>query len=145
MSVFFNSPGINPTSIGDFINSTFIQNWNYTEALGLSPTSIRQATHDEILSNPGDVADGVVKVEMKFGTLFFGIFDSLIIKYRLDNSVQLMFYTETNQVASVLSFYQALKSNLGGNLRVRTPNALTISKGVAMKMASGQNPNPFYQ
>ncbi|AUD03637.1 glycoside hydrolase family 95 protein [Spirosoma pollinicola] len=38
-----------------------------------------------------------------------------------------------------------IKSNLGGNLRVRTPNALTISKGTAPKMASGQNPNPFYQ
>lgn len=38
-----------------------------------------------------------------------------------------------------------IKSNLGGNLRVRTPNALTISKGAAPKLASGQNPNPFYQ
>ncbi len=38
-----------------------------------------------------------------------------------------------------------VKSNLGGNLRVRTPNALTINKGAAPKIASGQNPNPFYQ
>ena len=38
-----------------------------------------------------------------------------------------------------------IKSNLGGNLRVRTPNALTINKGAAPKLASGQNPNPFYQ
>ncbi|NID12089.1 glycoside hydrolase family 95 protein [Fibrivirga algicola] len=37
-----------------------------------------------------------------------------------------------------------IKSNLGGNLRVRTPNALKASKGVALKQASGPNPNPFY-
>lgn len=38
-----------------------------------------------------------------------------------------------------------IKSNLGGNLRLRTPNALTISQGAALTMASGSNPNPFYQ
>ncbi|WP_375448585.1 glycoside hydrolase N-terminal domain-containing protein [uncultured Fibrella sp.] len=37
-----------------------------------------------------------------------------------------------------------IKSNLGGNLRVRTPNALKAGKGVAMKQALGQNTNPFY-
>lgn len=38
-----------------------------------------------------------------------------------------------------------IKSNLGGNLRVRTPNALRASKGLALKQASGPNVNPFYQ
>ncbi|QMW03155.1 glycoside hydrolase family 95 protein [Spirosoma foliorum] len=37
----------------------------------------------------------------------------------------------------------AVKSNLGGNLRVRVPNALNVNGG-ALKPASGQNPNPFY-
>ncbi|AKD53824.1 glycoside hydrolase family 95 protein [Spirosoma radiotolerans] len=38
-----------------------------------------------------------------------------------------------------------IKSNLGGNLRLRTPNALSIGKETALKMASGPNPNPFYR
>ena len=38
-----------------------------------------------------------------------------------------------------------IKSNLGGNLRVRTPTALAMSDGAGLKTASGQNPNPFYQ
>ncbi len=38
----------------------------------------------------------------------------------------------------------AIKSNLGGNLRVRTPNTLKAGKGVALKQASGPNSNPFY-
>ncbi|MBS1603001.1 MAG: glycoside hydrolase family 95 protein [Bacteroidetes bacterium] len=35
-------------------------------------------------------------------------------------------------------------SKLGGNLRLRAPNALVLSGGV-LKAASGVNPNPFYQ
>lgn len=38
-----------------------------------------------------------------------------------------------------------IKSNLGGNLRVRIPNAMTSLKGFALKKASGENQNPFYQ
>ncbi|GAB2791374.1 glycoside hydrolase family 95 protein [Rhabdobacter roseus] len=38
----------------------------------------------------------------------------------------------------------AIKSALGGNLRLRVPNALQLSKGGTLKKASGQNPNPFF-
>ncbi|MBO0950824.1 glycoside hydrolase family 95 protein [Fibrella forsythiae] len=37
-----------------------------------------------------------------------------------------------------------IRSNLGGNLRLRVTNALKVGKGVTLKQASGQNPNPFY-
>ncbi|MGA0559227.1 glycoside hydrolase family 95 protein [Larkinella sp. VNQ87] len=37
-----------------------------------------------------------------------------------------------------------VKSNLGGNCRIRVPNALKAN-GLATKPAQGQNPNPFYQ
>lgn len=36
-----------------------------------------------------------------------------------------------------------IKSTLGGNLRVRVPNALKLAGGT-LKLASGSNPNPFY-
>lgn len=38
-----------------------------------------------------------------------------------------------------------IKSNLGGNLRLRVPNALKLSTGAVLKVATGKNPNPFYQ
>lgn len=38
-----------------------------------------------------------------------------------------------------------VKSNLGGNLRLRLPNAMKLSKGNRMKAAAGKNSNPFYQ
>ena len=37
-----------------------------------------------------------------------------------------------------------IKSNLGGNLRLRVPNAIKLSTGAALKKASGTNTNPFY-
>ncbi len=38
----------------------------------------------------------------------------------------------------------AIKSSLGGNLRLRVPNGLKLSASGTLKKASGQNPNPFY-
>jgi alpha-L-fucosidase 2 len=37
-----------------------------------------------------------------------------------------------------------VKSTLGGNLRVRTPNALKLTSGGSLKPATGENPNMFY-
>jgi alpha-L-fucosidase 2 len=37
-----------------------------------------------------------------------------------------------------------VRSNLGGNLRIRTPNTLQSGSGSALANASGQNKNPFY-
>lgn len=37
-----------------------------------------------------------------------------------------------------------IKSNLGGNLRLRTSNQLVTEEGAALTVASGDNENPFY-
>jgi len=38
-----------------------------------------------------------------------------------------------------------IRSNIGGNLRLRVPNAMKLSSGGPLKKATGSNPNPFYQ
>ena len=38
-----------------------------------------------------------------------------------------------------------IKSNLGGNSRLRTPNEMKFSTGGSLKVATGENSNPFYQ
>jgi alpha-L-fucosidase 2 len=38
-----------------------------------------------------------------------------------------------------------IKSNLGGNLRLRTPNKIKSETGDALKIGSGENVNPFYR
>jgi alpha-L-fucosidase 2 len=37
-----------------------------------------------------------------------------------------------------------IKSTVGGNLRLRTPNAMKLSTGAVLKKATGKNTNPFY-
>jgi alpha-L-fucosidase 2 len=37
-----------------------------------------------------------------------------------------------------------IRSKLGGNLRLRVPNALKLAGGATLKKATGQNPNAFY-
>ena len=38
-----------------------------------------------------------------------------------------------------------IKSNLGGNLRLRVPNEMKMNDGKKLKIAEGDNRNPFYQ
>jgi alpha-L-fucosidase 2 len=38
-----------------------------------------------------------------------------------------------------------IKSKLGGNLRLRVPNAIKLSTGGSLKIATGKNVNPFYE
>src|SRR5688572_15796812 len=38
-----------------------------------------------------------------------------------------------------------IRSTLGGNLRLRLPNAVRQRNGVALKKASGENDNPFFK
>lgn len=38
-----------------------------------------------------------------------------------------------------------IKSTIGGNLRLRVPNRLSLENGATLKNANGENPNPFYQ
>jgi len=38
-----------------------------------------------------------------------------------------------------------IRSNVGGNLRVRVPNEMKMNNGAALTKASGENNNLFYQ
>jgi alpha-L-fucosidase 2 len=38
-----------------------------------------------------------------------------------------------------------IKSNLGGNLRLRMPNTMKLNSGVELKKATGKNPNSFFE
>jgi len=47
---------------------------------------------------------------------------------------------ENNQVQMIV-----IRSNLGGNCRLRVSNEMTLSGGKALKVASGVNSNPFFE
>lgn len=47
---------------------------------------------------------------------------------------------DNNKVQKII-----IKSNLGGNCRVRVPNEIMLSGNKSLKVASGKNPNPFFE
>jgi hypothetical protein len=96
----------NPTILGDYILSTFMNDWDYLGSLKMNSQQVNQVPLETLLENPMDVALGVTKVETKFGTLFFDIFDKLVIKHFSDGSVTLMFHTEIKNPNKPLNFYQ---------------------------------------
>lgn len=135
---FFTRKIPNPTNLIDFLNSTELDGWNYKNALSINDTEIEKATHEQLLNNPSDVADGVVRVEMVFSNIFFGIFDNLVIKYRDDQSVQLMFYTTTDDPELVQSFFKQLKPCLGGGYIADHKFASFNEHDQIAKLAQGQ-------
>ncbi len=53
---------------------------------------------------------------------------------------EVSFDWQDGQVRSV-----EIRSTLGGNFRLRTPNALVVSDGTPLAAASGENPNPLFR
>ncbi|EHQ26489.1 hypothetical protein Mucpa_2359 [Mucilaginibacter paludis DSM 18603] len=105
----------NPTRLGDFILSTFMDEWHYLNSLRLHSGQIQQVPFDVILNdNPMDIADGVSRVETKFGMIFFDLFENLVIKHYNDDTVKLMFYTEIKNPNKPLNFFRQLQEELGG-------------------------------
>jgi len=49
-------------------------------------------------------------------------------------------FWENNEVQKII-----IKSNLGGNCRIRVPNELNLASTKALQLASGENPNPFFE
>jgi len=47
---------------------------------------------------------------------------------------------ENNKVKKI-----TIKSNLGGNCRIRVPNEVNLASAKALKVASGENSNPFFE
>ncbi|HEY4327171.1 MAG TPA: hypothetical protein VGN20_24500 [Mucilaginibacter sp.] len=110
----FNFSRRNKTEINTFLRSTFQDDWNYLDALGLNKNELEEVPFEQILNNPDDLVDGVTKVELKLRTRFFDLFEHLIIKHRCEGDISLMFFADVHQSAAILSFYHILKTNLGG-------------------------------
>jgi len=53
---------------------------------------------------------------------------------------EVSFAWENNKVQKII-----IKSNLGGNCRIRVPNEVNLAGGKAMKVATGENSNPFFE
>jgi hypothetical protein len=101
------------TDIDSFLQSAHSEKWDYMKAINIKQQHLQQATHEQLMDNPVDIANGVVKVEMLFGHSFFDVFNNLIIKHHDDGEIRLMFYSDVFSLDTIMTFYDRVKSNLG--------------------------------
>lgn len=92
-----------------------MEEWHYLNSLKLHSGQVQQVPFDTIIdNNPMDIADGVTRVETKFGMQFFDLFENLVIKHYNDGRIKLMFFTEIKNPNKPLNFYRKLREELGG-------------------------------
>ncbi|ETZ22855.1 hypothetical protein [Pedobacter sp. V48] len=103
---------LSPTIV-DLIHSTFLPNWPYLESLKLKPSQLLEASYDMILSNPGDVAIGINRVQVVIDHDFFNAFNCLVIKHFTSGQTTLMFNAQINRAEPVIDIYNQLKDILG--------------------------------
>ncbi|MCX2432196.1 hypothetical protein [Pedobacter sp. GR22-10] len=112
-SNFFRKKGPDSRQLKRFITAISANKKQYIQALGLKSEQLTIATLDQMMENADDVVDGVIKVEMIFNKLFFGLFNSLVIKYNDRGAVRLMFYDQVNNHRFILELFSFLREILG--------------------------------
>jgi hypothetical protein len=128
----------NSTLIDEYILSTFLEDWDYLTSLKLNKNQVRAVSFDQLLENPNDIAQGVNKVETKFDSLFFNLFDNLVIKHLIDGGILLMFYTEVKNPNKVFTFYESLRRSLGGSFTYDTKFATFDRAETVRELAKGK-------
>lgn len=131
----------NSTLIDEYILSTFSDDWDYLTSLKLKNNQVKPVSLDQILENSHDIAQGVNRVETKFDSLFFNLFDNLVIKHFIDGGILLMFYTEVKNSNKVFTFYESIKRSLGGGFTYGKKFASFDITHKVVELAKGKHQN----
>lgn len=103
----------NSVTLETFLQKVFHDQKDPYDTLNLNRGKLERATLEQILDNPGDVADGVNAVEMDFSTTYFNNFRELVIKHQADGIIRWMFYDTIDNATTILNIFAELKTTLG--------------------------------
>lgn len=129
-------------TIADLIHSTFLENWPYQETLQIKPSQLLEASYDMILSNPGDVAIGVNRVQVVINHNFFNAFDCLVIKHFTSGQTTLMFNAQINRAETVVDIYNQLKDILGNGWTFEPKFSIFSELKKIISLARGEYEEP---
>ncbi|TVT38611.1 hypothetical protein FNT36_20750 [Hymenobacter setariae] len=107
------------------------------EALGLSHADLNQVSFEQLLENPDDIGDGVIKVETKLDTLFLGVFDNLFVKHH-DDKIRYLFFGNTNNAPLIIRIFQTLFKKFGGGIYDDSRFASFIRKDKVVSLSKGK-------
>jgi len=88
-------------------------NQTILDSLNLSQNDFEEASEKELLSNPDDLVSGVKRVQKKFDTIFFDLFENMLIKHHDNGEVKYIFYTQTNNAGKIIEIADFLFEEFG--------------------------------
>lgn len=103
----------NTISFPTFIDRIKSGTESVLQELNLNEDSLATVPYSKILENPGDVAIGVNKVQIKYHLSVFGVFDALVVKHFIDGQVMIILHTTTVDHTRILQMAQILFDKLG--------------------------------
>ena len=130
----------NSTGLEGFLSSIY-EGTSVLEALGLSQTELNQVSFEQLLENPDDIGDGVIKVETKFDTVFLSAFDTLFIKHHDNGDVRYLFFTTTGNASLIIRISQAIFEKFGGGMYDDSRFAPFTRKDKIIGLAKGKYKN----
>ena len=100
-------------SFSEFLANVKAGNRDFFTLLCTPEKNFDEASFEELLSNTDDVFAEVSSVQKNFRSVYFGLFDSCLIKHHDNGDVKWVFYTVTKDVKSVMGIADTLYSELG--------------------------------
>lgn len=130
-------------NLSKFLQAVFHDHKDPYETLSIDIGKLKKATFEQLLDNPGDIADGVNKVQMDFSSTYFDYFGDLVIKTYDDGLVRWMFYDTINDANIVMKVFNDIKKELGAGIihdeKFSTFNEWEKVRALSMGRFSAQN------
>ncbi|SOD13860.1 hypothetical protein [Pedobacter xixiisoli] len=125
-----------PTKLSQFLQEVFHNQKDPFSTLGINTEKLRKASFEQLLDNPGDIAEGVNKVQMDFSNTYFTYFGDLVIKTYDDGMSRWMFYDNITDANIVIKIFNDIKKELGAGMihdeKFATFNQLDKIKALSM-------------
>lgn len=122
----------NKTDLKAFLNELRNGNDKVLNLLNLKTTSFKKVSHSKILDNPSDIAIGVIDVYTNFNTVFFSLFDSMLIKDYDNGDRTYIFYCKTKVFRKLNEFIETVTAILGNGI-TNTDRHIPITDKLELK------------
>lgn len=128
--MFFNKK--NKTDLRSFLTELKSGNRNILDILELKPSSFKKVPHSKIMENPSDIGTGVINVQTKFNTIFFDIFESMLIKKYDDGDQTYIFYCTSKNLNKLSKSINSVIDILGNGI-TNTDKHIPIDDELTLK------------
>ena len=99
--------------LSEFLNEIKSGNDDVLKLLQLEEKSFDNASYEQILENPADIASGVTEVKTKFNVNVFQTFENILIKHHDNGDIKYIFYKTTRDYKEINDIAKTIYNILG--------------------------------